>query len=63
MSFKVIPARDSSQDIRVLKKEFTSNHSSLQHEISFIDFAHVSSLFLRINNRVLALKSATQQKN
>ena len=39
-----------------------SSHSSLQHEISFIDFAHVSSLFLRSNNRILASKSATQQK-
>ena len=49
-------------DIRVLKNEFNSSHSSLQNEISFIDFAHVSSLFLRINNRILASKSATQQK-
>ena len=49
-------------DIRVLKKEFSSSHSSLQHEISFIDFAHVSSLFLRSNNRILASKSAIQQK-
>ena len=49
-------------DIRVLKKEFNSNHSLLQHEIGFIDFAHVCSLFLRSNNRILASKSATQQK-
>ena len=49
-------------DIRVLKKEFNSNHSLLQHEIGFVDFAHVSSLFLRSNNRILASKSATQQK-
>ena len=45
-----------------LKKEFNSTHSSLQHEISFNDFAHVSSLFLRSNNRILASKSATQHK-
>ena len=38
-------------DIRVLKKEFNSSHSSLQHEISFIDFAHVSSLFIRSNKK------------
>ena len=49
-------------DIRLLKKEFNSSHSSLQHEISLIDFAHVSSLFLRSNNRILASKSAIQQK-
>ena len=35
----------------------------MQHEISFIDFAHVSSLFLRSNNRILASKSAIQQRN
>ena len=33
----------------------------MQHEISF-DFAHVSSLFLRSNNRILASKSAIQQR-
>ena len=49
-------------DIRVLKKEFNSTHSSLQQNISFINFAHVSSLFLRSNNRMLASESATQQK-
>ena len=45
-----------------LKKEFNSSHSSLQHEISFIDFVHVSSLFLRNKNRILSSKSAIQQK-
>ena len=49
-------------DIRALKKEFNSSHYLLQNEISFIDFAHVSSLFLRSNNRILALESTTQQK-
>ena len=34
----------------------------MQHEISVIDFAHVSSLFLISNNRILASKSAIQQK-
>ena len=53
--------RHKKSDIRVLKKEFNSSHSSLQHQISFIDFAHVSSLFLRSNNRILASKSAIQQ--
>ena len=55
-----IPHKKS--DIRVLKKEFNSSHSSLQNEISFIDFAYVSSLFLRSNNRILVSKSATQQR-
>ena len=54
--------RHKKSDIRVLKKELNSSHSSLQHEISFIDFAHVSSLFLRSNNRILASKSNIQQK-
>ena len=54
--------RHKKSDIRVLKKEFNSSHSSLQHEISFIDFAHVSSLFLRSNNRILSSKSAIKQK-
>ena len=64
MSIRVITERirHKKSDIRVLKKEFNSSHSSLQHEISFITFAHVSSLFLRSNNRILASKSATQQK-
>ena len=34
----------------------------MQHEITFIDFAHVSSLFLRNDSRILALKSTIQQK-
>ena len=33
----------------------------MQHTFDFIDFAHVSSLFLKSNNRILASKSATQQ--
>ena len=54
--------RHKKSDIRVLKKEFSSSHSSLQHEINFIDFAHASSLFRRSNNRILASKIAIQQK-
>ena len=54
--------RHKKSDIRVLKKEFNSSHSSLQHEISFIDFAHLSSLLLKSNNSILASKSAIQQK-
>ena len=55
--------RHKRSDIRVLKKDFNSNHSSVQHEIiSFIEFAHVSSLFVRSNNKILASKSSIQQK-
>ena len=54
--------RHKKSDVRVLKKEFNSSHSSLQHEIRFVDFAHVNSLFLRINNRILALQNATNKK-
>ena len=54
--------RHKKSDIRVLKKEFNSSHFSLRYETRFIDFAHVSSLFLRNNNRILASKSATHRK-
>ena len=54
--------RHKKSDVRVLKKEFNTSHSSLQHEISFIVFAYVSSLFLRSNNRILESKSVSQQK-
>ena len=54
--------RRKKSDIRVLKNEFNSSHSLLQHEINFINFAFVSSPFVRSNNRILASKSATQQK-
>ena len=55
--------RHKKFDIRVLKKEFNSSHSSLQHQIDFIDFAHVSSLFLRSNNRILASRLAKRWVN
>ena len=54
--------RHKKSDVRVLKKEFNTSHSSLQHEISFIVFAYVSSLFVRSNNRILESKSVSQQK-
>ena len=40
-------------NIRFLKKTFNSSYFLLQYEISFTDFAYVSSLFLRSNNRIL----------
>ena len=46
----------------MLLKEFEFLHSTLQGEISFIDFAHVRSLFLGDNDKVLKQKSTIQQK-
>ena len=54
--------RHEKSDIRLLMKEFNSSRYSWQHETSFIDFAHASSLFLKSNHRILASKSTTQQK-
>ena len=54
--------QSKKSDFIVSKKEFSSTHSSLQYGIGFIDFAHVSSLFLRRNNGNLALKNTTQRE-
>ena len=35
---------------------------SLQNELNLIDFAHVSTLFFRINDKILKSKSSVQQK-
>ena len=45
----------------MLLKEFDFLHSTLQEEISFIDIAHVPSLFLGHNDKVLKQKSTIQQ--
>ena len=47
-------------DIRVLLKEFL--HSTLQAGVNFIDFAHLRSLFIGHNDKVLKQKSIIQQK-
>ena len=47
-------------DVRVLLKELGFLHSKLQAEISFIGFAHVLSLFLGHNDKVLKQKSTIQ---
>ena len=60
---KLLQEEIRHKNITVLREEFNSSHLSLQHEISFIEFAHVSSLFLRSSNRILASKSATKQKS
>ena len=54
--------RQKKSNIRVLLKEFHFLHSTLQAEISLIDFAHVRSLFLGHNDKVLKQKSTIQQK-
>ena len=35
---------------------------SLQNELNLIDFSHASTLFFRINDKILKLKSSVQQK-
>ena len=54
--------RQKKSNIRVLLKGFDFLHSTLQAEISLIDFAHVRSLFLGHNDEVLKQKSTIQQK-
>ena len=48
--------------MRLILKEFDFLHSTLQAKISFIDFAHVRSLFLGHNDKVLKQKSTIQQR-
>ena len=54
--------RQKKSNIRVLRKKFDFLLSVLQTKTSFIDFAHVRSLFLRHNDNVLKPKSTVQQK-
>ena len=46
----------------VLNKELNPSLFSLQHEIDFINFSQVKSLFIWSNNKILASKSSMQQK-
>ena len=46
----------------MLRKDFAFLHSALQIETSFIDFAHVRTLFLGHNDKVLNHKSTIQQR-
>ena len=46
--------------MRVVSKEFDFLHSTLQAEISFIDFVHVRSLFLGHSDKVSKQKSTFQ---
>ena len=47
---------------RNLQKEFSSLKVSLQNELNLTDFAHVSTLFFGINDKILKSKSSVQQK-
>ena len=64
MSIKSIERRNQSEKvyIRSLQKEFSSLKVSLQNELNLNDFAHVSTLFFRINHKILKPKSSVQQK-
>ena len=64
MSIKSIERRNPSEKvyIRSLQKEFSSLKVSLQNELNLNDFAHVSTLFFRINHKILKPKSSVQQK-
>ena len=54
--------RLKKSNVRVLKKEFDSLRSSLQQQINSIDFAHICSKFLKINDLKLKSNSVAQQK-
>ena len=54
--------RRKHSTIRNLQKEFISLEVSLQNELNLIDFAHVSTLFFGINDKILKSKSSVQQK-
>ena len=54
--------RQKKYTVQILQKEFTSLKASLQNELNLIDFAHVSTLFFVINDKILKSKSLFQQK-
>ena len=54
--------RQKKSTLRSLQKEFTSLKVSLQYEVNLIDFAHASTLFFGINDKILKSKSSVQQK-
>ena len=54
--------RLKKSNVRVLKKEFDNLRSSLQQQINSIDFAHICSKFLKINDLKLKSNSVVQQK-
>ena len=54
--------RHKKSTLRSLEKEFSSFKVSLQNELNMTDFAHVSTLFFGINDKILKSKSSVQQK-
>ena len=54
--------RLNKSNVRVLRKEFDNLRSSLQQQINLIDYAHICSKFLKINELKLKSNSAVQQK-
>ena len=54
--------RQKKSTLKSLQKEFSSVKVSLQNELNLFDFAHVSTLFIGINDKILKSKSSVQQK-
>ena len=54
--------RQKKSTVRILQKEFTSLKATLQSELNLIDFAHVSTLFFGINDKILKSKSLVEHK-
>ena len=46
--------------VRILQKEFSYLKVYLQNEFNLIDFAHASTLFFGINDKILKSKSLVQ---
>ena len=49
--------RQKKSTVRILQKEFTCLKASLQNVLNLIDFAHFSTLFFGINEKILKSKS------
>ena len=54
--------RLKKSNVRVLRKEFDNLCSFLQQQIDSIDYAHICSKFLKINDLKLKSNSVVQQK-
>ena len=54
--------RQKHSTLRSVQKEFSSLKVSLQNELNWIYFGHVSILFFVIDNRILKSESSVQQK-
>ena len=54
--------RQKKSTLRSLPKEFSSLKVSLPNKLNLIDFAHVTTLFFGINDKVLKSKSSVPQK-